>query len=221
LKEAAWKQTGGSKIMAETEAFATLTLLESRLHHLEFLLSGSVDSDGIPEVTVKPARSDETVVSRLKALEDDLTRLTSNSRLVKDMLHLQAQFPDVFGPSDSNTKAKTMDAGTEASVVLAHASTFPETASRLSSLKDLTIPPAEASAKLLELQPRIDKVKEVQAHQLRQVAELRERTARIVEQWVSNGVVGSAEAWAEVESRVRDVEKDVRRIEHRKREENA
>ena len=212
---------GGSKIMAEHVAFATLGLLESRLHHLEFLLSGSVNSDGIPGVTVKPSRSDESIASRLKALEDDLTRLMSKSTLVKDMLHLQAQFPDLFGPSDSNSRSRAIDPSTEASMVLAHASSFPETASRLSSLKDLTIPPAEASAKLIELQPRIEKVKEVQAHHLRQVAELRERTARIVERWVSNGVVGSSEAWAEMEARVKDIEKGVRRIEHQKREENV
>ena len=54
--------------MAETEAFATLTLLESRLHHLEFLLSGSVDSDGIPKVTVKPARSDENSCVQVESI---------------------------------------------------------------------------------------------------------------------------------------------------------
>jgi hypothetical protein len=205
--------------MEETGALATLTLLESRLHHLEFLLSGAVGYDGIPEVAVKPARSDETVTSRLKSLEDDLTRLTSNSTLVQDMLRLQAQFPVLFGTSDSTSKSRSMDPATEASVVLAHASSFPETASRLSSLKDLTIPAAESSARLVELQPRLEKVKEVQARQLRQVAELRERSARIVERWVSGGVVGSAEAWAEVEARVRDGENGVRRVERQKREE--
>jgi hypothetical protein len=207
--------------MAATQALATLTLLESRLHHLEFLLSGSANYDGIPELAVKPVRSDETVLARLKSLEDDLTRLTTNNTLVQDMLRLQAQFPDLFGTLDTISKPRTMDPATEASVVLAHASSFPETASRLSSLKDLTIPAAESSAKLVELQPRLDRVKEVQTHQLRQVAELRVRSARIVERWVSDGIVGPTEAWAEMESRVRDIENGVRRVERRKREETS
>lgn len=205
--------------MAAFQALATFALLESRLHHLEFLLSGSVDHNGIPEAAVKPTRSDETVVSRLKSLEDDLTRLMTSSELVQDMLRLQAQFPDLFDTSDPTSKPRTLDPATEASVVLAHASSFPETASRLSSLKDLTVPPAVSSQKLIELQPRLTKVTEVQAHQLKQVAEFRERSARIVERWISDGMVGSAEAWAEMELRVRDVANGVRRVERRKREE--
>jgi hypothetical protein len=207
--------------MVETEALPTLTLLESRLHHLEFLLSGSADFNGVPEAIMKPLRNDETVASRLQSLERDLTRLTANNTLVQDMIRFQAQFPDLFSMSDIATRSKSVDPATEASVVLAHASSFPETASRLSSLKDLAIPPAESSAKLVELQPRLEKVKEVQERQLRQVAELRERSARIVERWVGEGVVGSGEAWAEMEARVRDAEKDVRRAERRKREEHA
>ena len=207
--------------MAETEALMTLTLLESRLHNLEFLLSGTADPNGIPHAATRPARGEETIASKLKSLEDDLTRLTASNTLVQDMLRLQARFPDLFGTSDITAKLTSMDAATEASVVLAHASSFPETASRLSSLKDLAIPPAEASAKLVELQPRLERVKEVQDRQLRQVAELRERSARIVERWVSEGVVGSGEAWAEIEARVRDVEQGVRRVERRKREDNT
>lgn len=207
--------------MAEREALATLTLLESRLHHLEFLLSGSVDPDGIPNSTVKPARSEETIASRLRSLEENLTRLTANSTLVQDLLRLQARFPDLFGASEATTKSRTMDPGTEASVVLAHASSYPETASRLSSLKDLAMPPAAASAQLAELQPRLEKAKEVQSRQLRQVTELRDRSARIVERWVREGVVGAGEAWAETEARIRDVDKGVRRVERQKREQNA
>ena len=207
--------------MSETEAHTTLALLESRLHRLEFLLSGSADFNGIPEATTRPVKSDDTIASRLKALEDDLTRLTANSTLVQDMLRLQARFPDLFGISGPTTKQKSTDPSTEASVVLAQASSFPETASRLSSLQDLTIPRAEDSAKLVELQPRLEKTKEVQDRQLKQMAELRESSARIVERWVSEGVVGSGEAWAEVEARVRDVEKGVRRVERRTTEEKA
>lgn len=209
------------KTIAENEAFATLTLLETRLHRLEFLLSGSTDHHGITEATVKPARRHEPVAARLKSLEDDLAKLTANSRLVQDMLRLQATFPNLFGTADATTKTRSMDPGTEASVVLAHASSFPETASRLLSLKDLAIPQAEASAKLVELQPELEKAKEIQARQLRQVVKLRERSARIVERWVSEGVVGSSEAWASVETRVQDVERGLRRVERRKREEST
>lgn len=207
--------------MAETDALTTLTLLESRLHRLEFLLSSSTDTNGVPKVTTPPVKNNDTIASRLNSLEDDLTKLAANSTLVQDMLRLQARFPDLLGASSATMKPNDTDQSTEASVVLAHASSFPETASRLSSLKDLSIPPAEASSKLVELQPRLEKVKEVQDRQLRQVTELRERSARIVERWISQGVVGSGEAWAEMEACVRELEKGVRKVERRNTEGNS
>jgi hypothetical protein len=106
------------------------------------------------------------------------------------------------------------------SIVLAHSSAYPETASRLSSLKDLPIPPAASSAQLADLQPRIDVVMKQQEQLEKELEELRRRSAAVVERWVRVGVVGLGEVWAEWEERIKRVERDVTRAERaREREE--
>jgi len=96
-----------------------------------------------------------------------------------------------------------------ASIVLAHASLFPETASRLSSLKTLPIPDASVSAQLVDLQPRIQSAHQVHKRQEAEIAELRARSAKLVEWWVNNGVVRMGECWADWETRVRECERVV------------
>jgi len=73
--------------MAEDDARATLLLLETRLHRVEFLLNGSSDRNGIPDGAAKPLPN-ETVSERLAKLEDDLARLISKSSLAQDVLRL-------------------------------------------------------------------------------------------------------------------------------------
>jgi len=73
--------------MAEDDARAMLSLLETRLHRVEFLLNGSSDRDGIPDAAAKPWPN-ETVSERLAKLEDDLARLISKSSLAQDVLRL-------------------------------------------------------------------------------------------------------------------------------------
>lgn len=99
------------------------------------------------------------------------------------------------------------------SIVLAHMSTFSEVLSGLSSIKDLSIPPASTSAELAALQPKLDKVRETQEGQIHEVAELRTRSVRLLERWLDVGVVGQGEDWAESEERVRAAEREIRRIE--------
>lgn len=47
----------------------------------------------------------------------------------------------------------------------------------------------------------------------REVAELRERSARVVERWVEVGVMGMGEVWGEWEERLKDCQREVRRCE--------
>jgi hypothetical protein len=101
--------------------------------------------------------------------------------------------------------------------VLAYASAFPETASRLTSLQDLPIPPASASASLIELQPRLDRLARVQEQQAAELADLRARSALLMKRWVEVGIVGGGELWAEWEGSVERAEKAVRRMEARAR----
>ena len=102
-----------------------------------------------------------------------------------------------------------------ASIVLAHASSFPETASRLSSLQTLPIPEARASTRLIALKPRADKAMEENFRQETEVAELRARSARLIEWWVNIGIVGMGECWADWEGRLRECERNATQLERR------
>lgn len=97
--------------------------------------------------------------------------------------------------------------------MLASASAYPSTASRLTSIRDTPIPPAELSAELINLQPRIAKVEIVQASQDAEIRELRERSAVVIESWYRRDVIGAGEGWADLEGRVEAVEQRVRRVE--------
>ena len=94
---------------------------------------------------------------------------------------------------------------------MASASAYPSTASRLTSILDVPIPPAELSAQLIDLQPRIAKVEALQAAQNADIAELRERSAAIIQRWYAVDILRAGESWAELEGRVEQVEQKVRR----------
>ncbi|PLN81569.1 nuclear distribution protein RO10 [Aspergillus taichungensis] len=194
-------------------AGATLELLEARLHRLTYLLTGDATWSGIPTPPPKPASLDETVSKRLQKLERDLNKLSREVPAVRDMIHLHDTFPDLIRPTPARTAPETLTTQNLASIVLAYASAFPETASRLSSLNDLPVPDAEASATLVALQGRLDALAQTQEDQAGEVAELRVRSARALQRWYEVGVVGSGECWAEWEGRLGDVEREVRRVE--------
>ena len=105
--------------------------------------------------------------------------------------------------------------------MLSHATLFPETASRLSSLESLQIPRAEQSTKLSDLALEIGKVRQGQEELEQEVEALRQRSARILEWWVKVGVVGIGDLWEEWEDRLKDVERQVARSERRRKEEEG
>jgi hypothetical protein len=198
----------------DNPALTTLANLESRLQHLEFLLSGSTDPFGRPLPVTKPTSRDDTVAARLGKLEKQLRRLSDSSALVRGVLGLQKRHPDLLTPALQSERdvPSTLEPGAAAAVVLAHASAFPETASRLTSLKDLPVPPAAKSALLVELGPRVQEARRVQERQMGEVSELRVRSARVVERWVGLQI-GIGECWSEWEGRMGQVERGVRRVE--------
>jgi hypothetical protein len=59
----------------QAAARTTLLLLETRLHRLEFLLTGTSDENGIPEQVTMPQQSKETIRGRLDAVDAALGRL--------------------------------------------------------------------------------------------------------------------------------------------------
>jgi Dynactin subunit p22 len=201
----------------DSSTLTTLANLESRLQHLEFLLSGSTDSFGQPLPVTKAASPDDTVAARLEKLERQLHKLSDSSTPVRSVLGLQKRHPDLLNPSLQSDQElpSTLDPGATAAIVLAHASAFPETASRLTSLKDLPVPPAAKSALLVDLGPRIEEASLVQERQMKEVSELRVRSAKLLERWAELQV-GMGECWAEWEERVIEAERGLRRVELRR-----
>lgn len=223
----------------ETDAVAsaTIELLEGRLHRLEYLLTGETQWTGQPSAAPKTESLDDTVARRLDKLENTLNSLSKSNPAVRDVLQLckllanlmlgcccclliklnpDSRFPDLFpGTSSAQNESIPADLTTQnlASIVLSYATAFPETASRLSSLKDLPIPDAQASTALIELQPRLQKLLSIQERQAIEISELRARSARLLQRWYELGVLENSECWAEWESRLEDIEREVKRRE--------
>jgi len=74
---------------------------------------------------------------------------------------------------------------------------------------------------LLALAPRIRAADEKERRFRREAAELRARSARTVEEWIEEGILGMGERWAGWEERVRVVEVGVRRAEAGRRREEV
>ncbi|KAE8132939.1 hypothetical protein BDV38DRAFT_287288 [Aspergillus pseudotamarii] len=197
----------------EAVAGATIELLESRLRRLIYLLTGDANWTGVPTAPAKPASLDDSVSRRLLSLERELERLSRNIPAVRDVLLLHDRFPDLFRPTPPQTLPENLTTQNLASIVLSYASAFPETASRLTSLNDLPIPDTQTSASLIQLQPRLDQLAQVQEEQAKQISELRVRTARALQRWYEVALVGGGECWAEWEGRLEDVEREVKREE--------
>jgi len=59
----------------EVAARATLALLETRLHRLEFLLTGKSNEFGKPCSVPEPTNGNDTIRAKLNSLEDGLRNL--------------------------------------------------------------------------------------------------------------------------------------------------
>jgi len=195
----------------EATAADTIDLLETRLRRLEYALSGNTPWTG--DSAVDEQARGATITTRLAALETDLKKLSGRSGVVQDVLKLYARFPDLFQSIPPNEIPTTLTTANLASIVLSCASAYPETASRLNSLKDLPIPPASASTSLISLKPRLEVARQRQDEQAKEIAVLRARSAAVLERYYEIGLVGGGECWAEYDGRVEIVERAVRRME--------
>ncbi|KAN0089431.1 hypothetical protein V8E51_019691 [Hyaloscypha variabilis] len=185
-------------------AVETIDLLEARLRRIEYVVCGQVDESAL-------SSNKTTATQRLAVLEHSLHQLASKSRVVQDLLRLHSRHPDLFQSLSSNDLPTTLDTESLQSIVMASASAYSSTASRLTSILDVPVPPAELSAQLIDLQPRIAKLEALQAVQNVDIAELRERSAAVIQRWYTVDILRAGESWAELEGRVEQVEQRVRR----------
>ena len=95
--------------------------------------------------------------------------------------------------------------------MLATASLFPETASRLTSIHDTPPPAAQLSSQIISKVPQAGKVELLQESQSREIAILKQRSASVLQRWYSLDILQAGECWADLEGRVEKVEQSVRR----------
>ena len=140
--------------------------------------------------------------------------------MVQSLTPADSQFPELHR-SATVAPSAVQDVGAQAQIVLANATLFPTTTSRLSSLQTLQIPPVESSVKLNDLAPEIQAALVRQEKLDAEVTELRARSARVLEWWVKVGVLGMGDLWEEWEDRLEECDREVRRQERRRAEEEG
>ncbi|KAI9802567.1 MAG: hypothetical protein M1833_001639 [Piccolia ochrophora] len=197
----------------EQTALSTISLLETRLRRLEHSITGADSGDALPTKAV----STESITTRLASLEDALRRLSTHSKQIQDILSLHSRHPTFFDATSSPSEPPSaLPDASVSSIVLASATLYPTTASRLTSIVDTPIPPAEASTSLIALMPRVARLDILQERQDRELADLRRRSAEVLERWYTVTVMGGGDCWAEWDDRCSRVEGSVRRMEARR-----
>lgn len=179
--------------------------LEGRLQRIEYVVSGHLD---------KTILKDDTRLAsmRLRDLEQGLNQLISKSRVIQDLLKLNARHPDFFHSTEPREVPSSLDTVSKSSMVLAAASSFHQTASRLTSVNDTPLPTAELSTQLIEAAVRAARIEVLQESQSREIAALKQRSAAVLQWWYSVDILQVGESWADLEGRVEAVEQAVRRV---------
>lgn len=199
-------------------ATQTLSLLAERLKRIEYVLNGDSERNANEQPSEPQTGS---AIARVRALERTLYNLSSESPAVADILALQKKHPDLFHPSANAEANPSISPSSLVALVLAHARLYQSISAQLPQLQDTPIPDTASATKLLELQPRVDRARERQLAQATELAELRTRSAIVVEKWYEGGVLGMGERWTDWEERLREVEILVRRREAVKRREEG
>ncbi|KAI9758767.1 MAG: hypothetical protein M4579_002870 [Chaenotheca gracillima] len=201
---------GAETATADAVAIETLSLLESRLRRLEFVVTGAAEPIHEP---AEGRRKEDSIAARLEGVEHAYNKLAMESDLVQEVLQLQSQFPDAFALAPSKSSAPSMSTMEMLSVVLSSATQLSTASSDLTVIHDMPVPSAETSAALIELQPRIAKLSRAQERQAREIAVLRQRSARLLERWYEVNILEGGECWTEWDQRMMRVEREVKRAE--------
>lgn len=200
---------------AEVVALETVESLEARLGKVEYVLNGNVSYGRRQEVR----SAGQNVFQRLAQLERALEQLRGSSKVVDNLLRLHARNPDWFQPSTAGEVPSLLKDGELLAIVMAMADIYPTSLSGLTAISDTPVPPTEASVTLVNLYPRIDRLRAVQEEQIQEIDRLRYRSATAVKRWYQNVVLGSGECWADWDERVDEVERRVKRMERARRTE--
>ncbi|SLM34782.1 hypothetical protein LPUS_03732 [Lasallia pustulata] len=198
--------------LSDKAATETIERLEHRLRSIEYILSGDDEAASVLQQAAARGKGC-TTQARITRLENALSNLSSKIPVVQDLLRLHACFPDLFQPVAPKNIPTSLTTPELFAVISSYATLYPTTASRLTSLQDLPIPAAERSASLISLQPRLAKLELQQQSQARELAELRWRTAAVIQRWYELGVLGGGECWTEWEERMEKIEKKIRQTE--------
>ncbi|MCJ1466840.1 hypothetical protein MMC07_005461 [Pseudocyphellaria aurata] len=196
----------------EKTALTTIALLEHRLQRIRILLGGNEEAEEFLQ-DISPWSKEQTVLARLAKVENGLSKLSNKSPALGGLLNLYAAHSDLFQPSTTDFPSTSLTTPELIAIVSSYATLFPTTASRLKSINDVPIPPLDSSATLISLQQRIARLELLQEAHARSVADLRLRSASVIQRWYELGVLGGGECWTEWEGRVMNVEKRVRRVE--------
>ncbi|KAH7482828.1 hypothetical protein IWW34DRAFT_785848 [Fusarium oxysporum f. sp. albedinis] len=190
--------------MDET-TLSTLDLLESRLLRIEHLLYGQNQSPALAQ--------DQSAASHLNKLERRFSMLLSDVRVYHELMKIYRAHPDFFHSADPSEPPSQLDMDALQSIVLASASAFPATLSSLTAIKDSPIPDPADSAALVALQDRMTAIEATQIAQAAEMADLRQRSEIAVRSWYETGILDNSKKMASLESRVKVVERQVRRTE--------
>lgn len=209
-------------------SLSTLSLLEVRLSRLEYLLTGTSAPSRLNAQNPCPTKDVSSISARLRSLDGRLTQLKRLDGLPGNVVRmvdsLRREYPEIFAQrrgTETNTAVPVHELSNRANEVLANSTLFTTTSAHLQTLQTLKIPQAEHSAGLIDAGTRLEELKQRQASLDAEISELKNRSAKTLEWWVKNGIVGMGELWEDWEQRVRDCERSLKREERKQREEKG
>ncbi|RPB24340.1 hypothetical protein L211DRAFT_824339 [Terfezia boudieri ATCC MYA-4762] len=220
----------------EHTADETIRALNLRLRRLEYLLHGGSPTMSLSEPPPLPPLStltrENSVRARIDSLDKQLLALYNRHPTVRAVLDLYVQYPTLFSsphlptplpqhlfPPNPALPSSSLSPAEKFTTILATSTAYQTFSSQLNSIMDSPIPNPNTSIELISLIPRINKVELLQEAQIKEISELRKRSARLLERWYLVGVEGGNECAAEWEERTGVVERVVGRVERGIREE--
>ncbi|KJZ72535.1 hypothetical protein HIM_08059 [Hirsutella minnesotensis 3608] len=190
--------------LAQT-TLSTIAFLESRLLRLEHLLYGPTASH--------PAPQNESVVWRMGQLEKRFSLMLSRVRVYGDLIKIYTSNPDFFHAPAPSDPPSQLSIDAVRSMVLASASAYPAALSSLTAVKDSPIPDTSDSTALISMTERMKGLEATQRAQVAEMAELRQRSEAIIRSWYEGSLLSGSRFMADVESRIEEIETQVRRKE--------